>query len=150
MDGWENEDLGWNEICSLTSGATAASPPWKMSLHRYPDTLPAVRVNCASCRTASGNGATFCHSIHLPYDRQYPNTPGAQGFRLAFTKNTSSVHAASIMTREKRSQVYLLDKYLFAGLSSKGSLWVFIPPAWTTTSLTAFLIQPESTRYYTA
>lgn len=49
---------------------------------------------------------------------------------------------------KKSNQVYLLEKYLFAGLSSKGSLWVFIASAWTITSPIAFLIEPESTRYY--
>lgn len=99
-----------------------------MLLHCYSDTLLTSQLLEWTMLSAEwhlpawGNGAIFCHWINLPYDRQreYSNMPGAQWFWLAFTRDISSMHAVSIMIREKRNQVYLLDKYLFAGLSAKG------------------------------
>lgn len=94
------------------------------------------------CFPAWGTGATFCHWISPPYDRQmsYLNMPGAQWLSLAFT--VSSMHAASIMLREEGNWVHLLGEYLFAG---KGSLWVFFASAQTVTSPVAFLQIPKDT-----
>lgn len=127
MDGWESGDLWWNQTSNPISGATAMSPACKMLLHRYSDMLLTSHLLEWTMLPAEwhlpawGNGAIFCHWINLPYDRQreYSNMPGAQWFWLAFTRDISSMHAVSIMIREKRNQVYLLDKYLFARLSAK-------------------------------
>lgn len=128
MDGWENGDSWLNQTRNLVSGAIAMSPACKMLPRCYSHTLLTSQLLGWTMLPAEwhlpawGNGAIFCHWINLPYDRQteYWNTPGAQRFWLAFTRDISSMHEASIMIRGKRNQVYLLDKYLFVGLSAKG------------------------------